>query len=164
MEQRKKITSRLNSAIQRTCIYLFLMILFSSCAFQVKLVGKYDEVLDESIRELHTETSSFFISLKKDLNNSSPDYGDYESFYEDINGKLSFLILRSEILEKDAKANTLTNLLNDLSLQYNDMEELHQNNMIGSQVLESTKKAFERSFRSITVYMVNLRENNKLSE
>lgn len=149
---------------KRILICFLLVLLTAGCALKVKLVGKYDEVLDESIREIQTQTSSFFIALKKDLGTSEADYGNHESFYDKVKGELSFQVLRAEILEEDAKVNTLTTLLNDLKSQYDDFEMLHEKDKLNEQVLQSSNEAFDRSFRAITVYMVHLKQHNKIED
>lgn len=162
MEIPDKMLFKSNVWPKQIYVYLLLVLFISACALEVRLVGQYDEVLDESIRDIHTQTSSFFIALKKDIGTPEADYMNYSSFYEEVEGELSFLILRSEILEEEAKVKTLTTLLGDLKLQYEDLESMHQKNLINNKVLESSKNAFDRSFRAIIAYMVNLKQHNKL--
>lgn len=139
-------------------IFSFLLIsALSGCAFKVKLVGEYDEIIDKSVTELQKQTATFFSKLKTTL----PPDNSYEAnkeFYDDVQGKLSVLILRSEVIEEGLKKNPLTKNFKDLQLQYQELSEQHKQNP-PKKYFESAEKAFNQSFRAILENLLYLKWN-----
>lgn len=138
-------------------ILIFLLAVFTGCAFKVKLVGEYDEVLDKSVTEIQEQTATFFSKMRT----SSPPDSMYEAnkgFYDSVQGKIVTLICRSELIEEGLKTNPLTKNFRDLQLQYQDLAEQHKKSFSRNYLL-SSEKAFDRSFRSILNNILYLKWN-----
>lgn len=80
---------------------LILIFLFTSC--RVMLIGAYDEVTDQSIQQIQTDVSSLLVSIEKNLftgDTSTINYSNYKSTYDNIEGQLQSVLIRSEALPK----------------------------------------------------------------
>jgi hypothetical protein len=84
----------LSKTLQKRSFLFFVCLILpffaSNCT--VRLAGNYDEISDNTLSVVEEQTLSFFNKLKT----ASPGDGEYEvnkSFYEDIYGKISMLIM-----------------------------------------------------------------------
>lgn len=157
MKKLKLMTQPIQNLIIAWLMTLLLITTVSGCAFKVKLVGEYDEVIDKSVTELQQDTVTFFAKLKS---SKSPDnsWEANKEFYNDTKGKLSVLILRSEVIEKGLKRNPITRNFKDLQAQYNDFEQRHKKGL-SKKYIESAEKAFLQSFRAIMENILYLKWN-----
>lgn len=146
------------------CVLTVLLIFITSgCAFKVKLVGEYDEIIDKSVTELQESTVTFF-SIMESASDVDRTYENNKKFYADTEGKLSALILRSEIIEGGLKINPLTRNLKDLKAQYAELKTTHLNEKNNNKApskkyFQSAEKAFNQSFRAILENLLYLKWN-----
>lgn len=140
---------------QAFSICLILVGQLSGCALKVKLVGEYDEIMDKAVTDLQKKTATFFAKLK---NTSGQDksYEANKGFYEDVQGDVAVLILRSQVIEKGLKWDYLTKNFKDLQAQYDDLTVLHRTSP-PPKAFENAEKAFEQSFRAILEYLLYLK-------
>ena len=109
----------------RTATIALLTLALTACSFNVKLVGDYDQITDQSIHDLQTSTAAFFGKAQQASDAGALDAGFYAShqdFFAESRGGITALQTRAEVLEEGAKAHTLTQLLTDLELQFEDLE------------------------------------------
>lgn len=93
---------RLINIIACLLLLFFVMSILLGCALKVKLVGKYDEILDKSVTEIQEQTATFFSKMRK----ASPADSAYEAnkgFYDGVQGKIATLVRRSEVIEEGLK-------------------------------------------------------------
>ena len=144
---------------------LIFLLLLGGCALKVTAVGEYDPILDESIHNIESQTAEHYdlVISNKGMNDGS--YSNQKAFYSKMRGEVQALIIRAEIIENELKLKPLTDNLNELLLQYKDLELLHQISEEGSESLvssfESAREATDQSFRAIVKYMLYLKWNQK---
>ncbi len=147
----------LNNLIPWLLPLFLLLTIFSGCGFKVKLVGEYDAIVDKSVTSLQEQTATFFSKM----HTSSPNERSYESnkeFYNNVKGKVSALIIRSEVIEEGLKRNPLTKNFQDLKLQYEELSKQHKKK--ASKIyFKSAEKAFNQSFRAILENILYLKWN-----
>ncbi len=131
--------------------------ILSGCAFRVKLVGQYDEITDRSVTEIQQQTAAFFWKMKT----ASPEDAAYKTnkgFYDDVQGRITTLIRRSEVIEEGLARNPLTRNFKDLQTQYEELAAQHEKGF-SSKYLQSAEKAFDRCFRAILAHILYLKWN-----
>jgi hypothetical protein len=142
-------------------LYLILILLFvsaiSGCAFKVKLVGDYDQIIDQSVTELQQSTVSFFTKMKA-ATDADRTYEQNKAFYAEANGKIATLIARVEIIEENLKNTPLTDNFVALQKNYIVLSTEHQNNP-SARFFESAEKSFSMSFRAILKHLLYLKWN-----
>ncbi len=143
-------------------LILLLVSLISGCAFKVKLVGEYDQIIDKSVTELQQSTVTFFTKMKS-ASDADRTYEINKDFYADADGKISTLIVRSEVIEEGLKKNPLTKNFKDLKLQYVELSTEHKKNP-SARYFESAEKAFNQSFRAILEHLLYLKWNQAQPE
>jgi hypothetical protein len=148
---------RQKSIIEYLLITLIAMMISSGCIPKVKLVGEYDEIIDKAVTDLQEQTDVFFLKMKGDLSADST-YEANKGFYNDVQGKISMLIRRSEVIEEGLKRNPLTQNFKDLQTQFLDLADQHKKSF-SSKYLESAQKAFDQSFRAILANLLYLKWN-----
>lgn len=143
-------------------LILLLVSAISGCAFKVKLVGEYDQIVDKSVTELQQSTVTFFTKMKA-ASDANRIYELNKDFYADADGKISTLIVRSEVIEEGLKKNPLTKNFKDLKLQYTELSTEHKKNP-SARYFESAEKAFNQSFRAILEHLLYLKWNQTRPE
>ena len=143
-------------------LILLLVSAISGCAFKVKLVGEYDQIVDKSITELQQSTVKFFTKMKA-ASDSDRIYELNKDFYADAEGKISTLVVRSEVIEEGLKKNPLTKNFKDLKLQYLELSTEHKKNP-SARYFEGAEKAFNQSFRAILKHLLYLKWNQTQPE
>ena len=141
-------------------VYMLLTILamvISGCVPKVKLVGEYDSILDKAVTDLQEQTDTFFSKMKTDSTTNSA-YEANKEFYDDVQGKVTTLIRRSEVIEEGLKKSPLTQNFKNLRTQYQDLADQHKKGF-SSKYLESAQKAFDQSFRAILTNLLYLKWN-----
>jgi hypothetical protein len=123
----------------------------------VKLVGEYDQIVDQSVTDLQQSTVTFFTKMKA-ASNADRAYELNKEFYADANGKISTLIVRSELIEEGLKKKSLTKNFKDLQLQYLELLAAHKENP-SARYFKSAEKAFDQSFRAILKHLLYLKWN-----
>lgn len=157
------VTPRKSSVLATYFISVLLLIsVISGCAFKVKLVGEYDQIIDKSVTELQQSTVTFFTKMKA-ASDADRTYAVNKEFYEDVEGKISTLIVRSEVIEERLKKNPLTKNFKDLKEQYVELAKEHKNSP-QKQYFESAEKAFNQSFRAILENLLYLKWNQTQPE
>ena len=147
----------------KNTIYSTLLIFILSACSHVKLVGPYDEIVDNTVNQLHADTTAHFSKI---LSNKGKNDGSYETlkeFYMNVQGKVDTLIVRASVLEKGLSKTPLTKNFKMLKEQYKDLAEIHQT-PFNEGVINSAKKAFDQPYRSIIKHIVYLKWNQKQPE
>jgi hypothetical protein len=137
---------------------ILLYALTFGCALHVRLVGDYDELTDQTVTDLQSQTATFFATMKTA---ESPD-NSYEAnvgFYDEVRGKISGLIVRSEIIEDGLARTPLTENFRALQEQYDELGQHHKEEGLSRRYIESAEKAFEQSFRAILKHLLYLKWN-----
>ncbi len=153
---------RLNNLILWLLSLFITVSIFSGCAFRVKLVGEYDDIVDKSVTDLQKQTATFFSKMQTAPSDET-SYKANKEFYYDVQGKTSALIIRSEVIEEGLKRNPLTKNFKNLHLQYNDLAEQHEKKA-SKKYFESAEKAFNQSFRAILENLLYLKWNQTQPE
>lgn len=141
-------------------IFAIFLLLASGCAFKVKLVGQYDDIVDKSVHEIESKTTAHIRKIIDNRGNGEGSYVKNKQFYSDIKGEVQALIVRSEALEQGSKKTPLTNNFNELNNQYDDLAILHQTPYNEAAMLMA-QEAFDQSFRAIVKHLIYLKWNQE---
>lgn len=148
---------RQNSIIVFLLLTFLALVITFGCVPKVKLVGEYDGIIDKAVTDLQEQTDTFFSKMKT-ASTADSAYEANKEFYDDVQGKITTLIRRSEVIEEGLKRNPLTQNFKDLQAQYQELAD--QNNKgFSSRYLESAQKAFDQSFRAILANLLYLKWN-----
>lgn len=137
-----------------------IFFLLAGCAFKVKLVGQYDDIVDKSVHQIESKTTAH---IKKIIDNKGKADGSFDQskqFYSDVRGEVQALVVRAEALEEGLKRTPLTDNFKDLSKQYDDLEILHQT-PYNKDVILKAQEAFDQSFRAIVKHLIYMKWNQK---
>ena len=137
-----------------------IFILVAGCAFNVKLVGQYDDIVDKSVHQIESKTTAH---IKKIVDNKGETDGSFDQsrqFYSDIKGEVQALVVRAEVLEEGLARTPLTDNFKELSLQYDDLEILHQT-PYNKDVMLKAQEAFDQSFRAIVKHLIYMKWNQE---
>lgn len=144
-------------------ITILVVLLLIGCTFKTQLVGPYDDIVDNNINQLQSETSAHFSVIVSHRGNGEGSYERLKQFYPATNGKLEALIIRAEVLETGLKKTPLVDNLRMLKAQYRDLEILHQT-PFNEKVMASAAEAFAMSYRAIVKHLVYLKWNQQQPE
>lgn len=144
-------------------VWLLVVLLFAGCTFKTKLVGPYDEIVDNNINQLQSQTSSHITTIVSAQGTGAGAYDRLKAFYREVDGRLDALIVRAEVLETGLKKTPLVDNLKLLKEQYQDLEMLHQS-PYNEKAMTSAEKAFAMSYRAIVKHLVYLKWNQQHPE
>lgn len=148
--------------IRATQLWAVSLILFllTGCAFKVKLVGQYDDIVDKSVHQIESKTTAHINKIIANKGKADGSFDQSKQFYSDIRGEVHALVIRSEALEEGLKKTPLTNNFKDLGKQYDDLEILHQT-PYNKDVILMAQKAFDQSFRAIVKHLIYMKWNQE---
>lgn len=147
-------------SIKALTLILAVAVLSSCGALKVKLVGEYDQLIDESVHQLASKTTSFISKLSSNIGKAEGSYAQNKNFYSEAKGEVSTLINRAEFLEEKLKRTPLTDNFKMLKEQYEDLEALHQTPLT-KEILSKSQEAFDQAFRAIVKHLVYLKWNQE---
>lgn len=140
----------------KTRIYLFLIFfstttMLGSCS--VLLIGAYDQVTDQGIQKIQTETSELLITLKKNLINNdaaSNNYANFSKTYNGIEAEIESLSIRSKALPKYS---IITGEIDKLNKNIMDLEALHKSQLFSriadTSIVNTNMRTFEVQFSAM---------------
>jgi hypothetical protein len=155
--------NRLYSSVLYILAVILSIIVVAGCSFNVKLVGPYDELVDKSVAQIQSKTTSHITKILANKGERAGSYDSLKEFYPNIKGDIDTLIVRSEVLEKGLKKTPLTDNFKSLKLQYDDLEILHQT-PFNQKAISSAREAMNQSYRAIVKHLVYLKWNQKQPE
>jgi hypothetical protein len=136
------------SAAVLACVLLLL----SACALHVKLVGDYDELLDQSVLRLQTSTNEFYARYD---GSTPPAKADVDGFLAESLGAIDAMTTRASVLEDGLKRTPLTENLGKLKEQYQELRTL---DLAKPPLRTSSRKALDESFKAIQVQLVFMKK------
>ena len=137
-----------------------ILFLLSGCAFKVKLVGQYDDIVDKSVHQIESKTTAHIKNIIDNKGKADGSFDQSKHFYSYIRGEVQALVVRAEALEEGLKRTPLTDNFKDLSKQYDDLEILHQT-PFNKDVLLKAQEAFDQSFRAIVKHLIYMKWNQE---
>jgi hypothetical protein len=146
----KTKTSMLQKLLWPKWILFFLPCFLIGCG-EIRLVGAYDQTVDQSIQKTSADVAKLFVTLEKNLadNNSAANaYTNFRDTYIDIEAEIETIKIRTGALPKYGKVNQQVVLLQQ-NVQL--LEQLHKSNFVQPgknpiQAIGDLKTMFEVSF------------------
>jgi hypothetical protein len=131
-------------------LYFFIPVLLISCG-EIRLVGAYDQTVDESIQKTSSDVAKLFVTLEKNLaDNNAPGnaYTNFRDTYINIEAEIETIKIRTGALPKYGKVNQQVVLLQQ-NVQL--LEQLHKSNFVQpgknpAQAIGDLKTMFEVAF------------------
>lgn len=139
---------------------LLFALLFTSC--RVMLIGAYDEVTDQSLQQIQTNVSSLLVSVEKNLlagDTLAINYSNYISNYNNIEGQLQSVLIRSEALPK---YKLVSDQIRTFDSTVHRLESFHKLGFTASDSssLKIIKKTIELDFRNMIVLQNGLKRKS----
>jgi PBP1b-binding outer membrane lipoprotein LpoB len=145
----------------RLLIVLLILFFLAGCAFKVKLVGQYDDIVDKSVHQLESKTTAHTKKIIDSRGTADGSFDQNKQFYSDTKGEVQALIVRAEALEKGLERTPLTDNFKKLLEQYNDLETLHQT-PFNEDVISMAQEALDMSFRAIVKHLIYMKWNQEI--
>ena len=129
-------------------LLMSIIFLLTSCG-EIRLIGAYDQTVDQSIHKLSRDVSILLIELKKNITDQKLDENAYSNFrpkYIDIQGEIETLKIRCGALEKYGKVRQQV-----LSLELNilNLEAFHKTGFQSIEPINNIQKNFEVAFTNM---------------
>jgi hypothetical protein len=124
------------------------LLLLASCALHVKLVGDYDELLDQAVLRLQTSTNEFYARYD---GSTPPAKADMDGFLAESLGAIDAMTTRASVLEDGLKRAPLTENLMKLKEQYQELRNL---DLAKPPLRKSSRAALDEAFKAIQVQLV----------
>lgn len=136
-----------------SCTFLLLVTLvFSGCS-SIKLVGDYDEKIDEGITALQKATEAHLLAIEE----NGSDYDSTKDFYEKSKIEISSLRVRADAMER----NSLTvKMLDKLASNIGRLEEAHKEGIQPEEV-ELFRGGFNSQFTAILTFELAKKRGEK---
>jgi hypothetical protein len=136
----------------RSAALLACVLLLSACALHVKLVGDYDELLDQSVLRLQTSTNEFYARYD---GSTPPAKADVDGFLAASLGSIDAMTTRAAVLEDGLKRTPLTENFVKLKQQY---EELRNLDLAKPPLRKSSRAALDEAFKALQVQLVFMKK------
>lgn len=126
------------------------------------LIGAYDEVTDQSLQQIQTNVSSLLVSVEKNLlagDTLAINYSNYISNYNNIEGQLQSVLIRSEALPK---YKLVSDQIRTFDSTVHRLESFHKLGFTASDSssLKIIKKTIELDFRNMIVLQNGLKRKS----
>jgi hypothetical protein len=130
---------------KRNLLILLLIPLLTISACRVRLVGAYDEQVDEGIQKVARELSTLLVTVESNLDDKRVKDNAYEKFrasYVSILAEVQILDMRTRSLPKYEK---VTGMVVALRQNIKDLEALHKIGFTNKSVVQSAGTLIETS-------------------
>lgn len=130
---------------KRNLLILLLIPLFTISACQVRLVGAYDEKVDEGIQKIARELATLLITVESNLDDDRVKENAYEKFrasYVSILAEVQILDMRTRSLPKYEK---VTEMVVALRQNIRDLEALHKIGFTKKSIVQSAGTLIQTS-------------------
>lgn len=126
---------------------ILLIALISGCS--IKLISDYDELIDQYATELQSEIETFLIKMERLAGTTEGTYTKNIGFYEEIQGTLTTLALRAEMLDDNKIVAEQIALLQKNLENLRELHELQGEKGLSQELAEPMKVAFNTQFKAI---------------
>ncbi|MBY0476654.1 MAG: hypothetical protein K2Q24_03345 [Chitinophagaceae bacterium] len=151
-----------SSSFGRTFIPVILVVvLLASC--KVTLLAPYDEITDKTITEMQEMTSTFFVALESEPENTQLKYDNQKQFYQQLKVKAATVRIRNAAIDKNK---IMVGMINELEANIGRLQQLHKgkpNGMLLPQEVKLLKETFETQYGAIIYFLMALKQRAKTS-
>ncbi len=138
--------SRIRLALEWSTV-LMVLAAATGCA-TIRLVGDYDQQIDEGVTALQRQTETFLVKLESVGGNRVAPYESNQAFYGEAKVAISSLRVRADATER----NSLTvQMLDKLQNNFNRLENDHRHG-IAKQELSLYRGGFNSQFTAILTF------------
>jgi hypothetical protein len=136
---------------------LLVMVALQGCA-PVRLVGDYDEHIDQGVTALQHDTDAFIESLDPGADAPVVAYADNHEYYDKARVAISGLRVRADAIERNSlTVQMLDNLRNGVNL----FEQAHRRGGLTAMQLGRYQKGFNRHFTSLLTFELQKRRTRE---
>ena len=139
--------------------YLFVTALLLMVSCRVMLIGAYDAVTDMSIQKIQNDVSALLVRIENNItdnNTADNKYQNFKSAYENIEGELQSLQIRTRALPK---YQTVTDQLVPFDSTIHKLERFHKLgfNVSDTGALRVIKQTIEFDFKQMIILQNGLK-------
>ncbi len=140
-------------------VILCFAVFISGCS--VKLNSSYDEVLDQFVTNFETKIDTFLIKMERLSGTPEGDYNHNAAFYDEVEGALNSIVLRSQTL---AHHDEVVEQVSLLQKNVANLKLIHQKQGpkgLEKAVVEPLQAAFDTQFTAILKLQDALKRGEK---
>ncbi|PVW15807.1 hypothetical protein [Marixanthomonas spongiae] len=140
-------------------LLLTAVFFFNSC-ITVKLISDYDELTDQALHDLQQRTATYFVTLKRDLNDEdgTANYDDYTGFFDKAQIALNTLKIRTGAIEKNS---IVQQQVNELASIFDNLEKAHKIGFQSAEAITPPLSSFNTAFTAIAKLQLALKRGNE---
>lgn len=138
---------RIGNGFILPAILILLLTLTSGCSIQ--LISDYDELIDSYATEMQSGIETFLIKMERLAGTAEGTYARNIGFYEEIQGTLTTLALRAEMLDDNKIVAEQIALLQKNLENLRELHELQGEKGLSPELAEPMKVAFNTQFKAI---------------
>ncbi len=144
---------------RRFSVSITLLIFLCSC--KVTLLAPYDEITDKTITEMQEMTSTFFVALESEPENTNLKYDNQKQFYQQLKVKAATVRIRNAAIDKNK---IMVSMINELEANIGRLQQLHKgkpNGMLIPEEVKLLKETFETQYGAIIYFLMALKQRAK---
>lgn len=143
------------TSIKKSSKYLALLLLvFLVNCSNIKLISDYDETTDKLTTEIQELVSGIFVKVERNIGTEKSKHKYFVSNYEEIQIKVSTLIIRANAIDKNQIVQQQVADINRMLIQ---LEELHEKGFKTIDEITPLKVGFTRAFSAIIKLQTGLK-------
>ncbi len=143
-------------------ILVLLITLTTGCS--IKLISDYDQLIDQYATELQSDIGTFLIKMERLAGTAEGTYARNTGFYDEIQGTLTTLSLRAEMLDDNKIVTEQIVLLQENLENLRKLHELQGEKGLSKELIEPMKVAFNTQFKAIIKLQNALKRGEKVTE
>jgi hypothetical protein len=155
-------TGKLKTGLILPLILVLLLTFTSGCS--VKLISDYDQLIDQYATELQSDIETFLIKMERLAGTEEGTYTANTDFYDGIQGTLTTLALRAEMLDDNKIVVEQIVLLQENMENLRKLHELQGVKGLGKDLIEPMRVAFNTQFKAIVKLQNSLKRGEKVVE
>lgn len=128
---------------------IFPLLLSISGCTEIRLIGAYDQTVDESIQKISKDVSTLLVEIKKNITDgraAANNYADFRGRYTAIEGEIETLRIRCGALQK---YNIIQKQVDELAANIRRLEAFHKTGFTSIEPAEQIQKNFETAFTAM---------------
>jgi hypothetical protein len=155
----------MNAHIRKTkllapVLILLLLLTLTGCA--VKLISDYDEIIDHYTVNLQAKIETFMIKMERLAGTPEGKYTNNAAFYDEIQGSLASILLRSQSLDKSEEVSEQIVLVQKNIENLRKLHQIQGEKGLTADVLEPMRVAFTVQFKAMTKLQEALKRDQKI--
>jgi hypothetical protein len=147
-----------------TWLATFLIMMVLNGCSTIKLVGDYDEHIDQGVTQLQKDVETFLVKLEASAEKPADRVESYDKniqFYNETKVAISSLRIRADSMER----NSITvRMLDRLAKNISRLEGMHREGLAKAEIDESIRGGLNAQFTAILTFELAKRRGEKLDD